>query len=134
MDDKKIFKKAKILFDSLKTDPASTIFAEEILDNRLLRKLKRSTYTVDKQLHKLVNLADSKNFLDDGKLPTRADYAEKSEIDRSTLYSFDGPFQLLHADVGNLKFLGKKCNLSSIRASYSRFIYVKSLHLLDEIS
>ena len=48
MNDKKIFKKAKILFDSLKTDPASTIFAEEILDNRLLRKLKRSTYTVDK--------------------------------------------------------------------------------------
>ena len=25
----------------------------------------------------------------------------------STLYGFDGPFQLLHADVGNLKFLGK---------------------------
>ena len=77
MDDKKIFKKAKRLFDSLKTDPASIIFAEEFLDNRLLRKLKRSTYTADKQLYKLVNLADSKNFLDDGKLPTRADYVEK---------------------------------------------------------
>ena len=107
MDDKKIFKKAKRSFDSLKTDPASIIFAEEFLDNRLLKKLKRSTYTVDKQLYKLVNLADSKNFLDDGKLPTRADYVEKREIDRSTLYSFDGPFQLLHADVGNLEFLGK---------------------------
>ena len=23
------------------------------------------------------------------------------------MYSFDGPFQLLHADVGNLEFLGK---------------------------
>ena len=29
------------------------------------------------------------------------------EIDRSTLNSFDGPFQLLHADVGNLEFCGK---------------------------
>ena len=92
MDDKKIFKKAKRLLDSLKTDPASIIFTEEFLDKRLPRKLKMSTYTVDKQLYKLLNLADSKNFLDDGKLPIRADYVEKSEIDRSTLYSFDGPF------------------------------------------
>ena len=50
MDDKKLFKKAKITFDSLKIDPASVIFAEEILDSRLLKKLKRLNYDVDKQL------------------------------------------------------------------------------------
>ena len=55
MDYKKIFKKVKRLFDRLKTDPASVIFAEEFLDNRPLKKLKRSTYTVDKQLYKFVN-------------------------------------------------------------------------------
>ena len=32
---------------------------------------------------------------------------KKDDIDRSTLYSFDGPFQLLKADMGNLEFLGK---------------------------
>ena len=32
---------------------------------------------------------------------------KKREIDRSSLYSFDGPFQLLHADVGNSEFLEK---------------------------
>ena len=32
---------------------------------------------------------------------------KRDDIDRSTLYSFDSPFQLLHADVGNLEFLGK---------------------------
>ena len=32
---------------------------------------------------------------------------KKDDIDRSTLYSFDSPFQFLHADVGNLEFLGK---------------------------
>ena len=41
------------------------------------------------------------------KAPTTTDYVDKGEIDRSTLYSFDGPFQLLHADIGNLEFLGK---------------------------
>ena len=107
MDDKKVFKKSKTLFNNLKTDPASAIFAEESLHNKLLKKLKKSHYDVDKQLSKLVNLAHSKNFLDDGKSTTRTDYVEKREINRSILYSFDGPFQLLHADIGNLEFFGK---------------------------
>ena len=58
-------------------------------------------------MHKLVNLVDSKSIFNEDKGPTKAYYVEKREIDRSTLYSFDGPFQLLHADAGNLKFLGK---------------------------
>ena len=49
-----------------------------------------------------MNLADNKDFLNDDKISTRTD-----EINKSTLYSFDGPFQLLHADVGNLEFFGK---------------------------
>ena len=32
---------------------------------------------------------------------------KEDDIDRSTLYSFDGLFQLLHADIANLEFLGK---------------------------
>ena len=130
----KVFKKAKTLFNNLKTDPASVIFAEEFLDNKLLKKLKKLHHDVDKQLFKLVNLADSKNFLDNGKSPTRNDYVEKREIDRSTLYSFDGPFQFLHTDVGNLEYLGKTATFPQQVLLYCRFIYIKSLHLLDEIS
>ena len=37
----------------------------------------------------------------------RTDYVEKRDIDRSTLYSFSRPLELLHADVANLGFLGK---------------------------
>ena len=44
---------------------------------------------------------------DKEKIPTRVDYVEKREMDRSTLYSFDGPFQFIHADVGKLEFLGE---------------------------
>ena len=32
---------------------------------------------------------------------------KKDDVDRSTLYGFDGPFELLHAEAGNLEFLGK---------------------------
>ena len=44
MDDKKIFKKAKSLFNFLKTDPSSVLLAEETLDRKLLNKLKKSKY------------------------------------------------------------------------------------------
>ena len=107
MDEKKEFKKAKNMFDALKVDPSSVLFSEEILDKKLLNKIKKWKYESEKLFYKLVNSIESKNVFDDSKAPTKTDYVEKREIDRSTFYSFDGPFQLLHADVGNLKFLGK---------------------------
>ena len=73
----------------------------------MLKKLKKSKYEKKNELLKLIDLVGNKDFLNNDKVPTRTDYVEKREIDRSTLYSFDGPFQLLHADVGNLEFLGK---------------------------
>ena len=95
------------MFNSLKIDPSSALFVEEVLDKKLLNRLRKSTYETGKLLFKLVNLSDSKFIFNEHKAPTRADYVKKREIDRSTLYSFDDPFQLLHADVGNLEFLGK---------------------------
>ena len=40
-------------------------------------------------------------------VPLRLDYFEKRDIDSSTLYSISRQFQLLHADIVNLEFLGK---------------------------
>ena len=103
MEDKKVLKEARTIFNSLKTDPSTVLFSEEKIDKRLLKKLKNLKYLKDSQLLKLILLADNKNFLSS----TRTGYVEKREIDRSTLYHFDGPFELLHADVGNLEFLEK---------------------------
>ena len=108
-DDKKNFKIARTIFNRLKTDPSSVVFAEELLDKKLLLKLKKSKHSEDKNLFKLENLLDNKNVdsgPEDG-CAKRSDYVEKREIDHSTLYSFHGPFQLVHAGVGNLEFLGK---------------------------
>ena len=124
MEDKKVLKKARTLFNSLKTDPLSVLFAEELLDKRLLNKLEKSRYESDKELFKLVNLADNKDFLSSKDIFTRVDYVEKRETDRSSLYSFNGPFQLLHVDVGNLEILGKKCNISSICTCDCSFIFI----------
>ena len=105
-DDKKNFKIARSAFDKLKTDPSSVAFAEEIIDKKLLLKLKKSKYTEDKNVFKLVNLLESSVIFEPDTVK-RTDYVEKREIDHLTLYSFDAPFQLFHADVWNLKFLGK---------------------------
>ena len=40
-DDKKNFKKARSIFDKVKTGPSSAAFVEEILDKKLLLKLKK---------------------------------------------------------------------------------------------
>ena len=71
----------------------------------MFKKLKKSKYVKDSLFLKIILLAYNR-LEDEEKIPTRADFMKKLEIDRSTLYSFDGPFQLVHADVGNLEFLG----------------------------
>ena len=106
MEDNKKNKKARSIFDKLKTDPWSVAFAEEILDKKLLLKLKKSKYVEDKNFLKYVNLLEN-SVIFEPKSVKRTDHVEKREIDHSTLYSFDAPFQLFHADVENLEFLGK---------------------------
>ena len=112
------FKKAKNIFNKLKIDPSSVAFAEEILDKKLLARLKKSKYIEDKNFFKLVNLLNNNNdVIFDIDNVNRTDYVEKREIDRSILYSFSRPFELIHADVGNLEFLGKN-------ATFPRYVLV----------
>ena len=76
-DDKKNFKIARAIFNKLKTDPSSVAFAEELLDKKLLIKLKKSKYNEDNNLFKLVNLLQDKNVdfgPEDGSVK-RTDYA-----------------------------------------------------------
>ena len=42
MDNEELFKKAKNIFTSLKTDPSSVLFSEEKIDSRLLKRIKKS--------------------------------------------------------------------------------------------
>ena len=72
-------------FNKLKKDPLSAAFAEEILDKKLLLKLKQSKYVEDKKFFNLVNLLDKKNVIFEPERVTRTDCVEKREIDHSTL-------------------------------------------------
>ena len=91
---KRDFKTARTVFNKLKVDPSSAAFAEEILDKKLLLKLKILKYAKDKRFFKLVNFLDNKssNAIFEPDSVKRTDYVEKGDIDHSTLYSFDAPF------------------------------------------
>ena len=140
MEDKlKILQRAKTLFSELKTDPNSFLFSVGELNSRRFKKLKKSTYVKDKQLLKLINLAENAvKKLKEEKMPTRLDYLEKRETDRSMLYSFDGPFQLMHADVANLQFLGKSATVPRyallIIDLYSSKVYVYPMRSRKQIA
>ena len=137
----KTLQETKNLFENLKTDFKSVLFSEEKLNNKLLKKFKNSSYSKDKLLLKLIKLIendiDQINKTKEDEIPTRADYVEKREIYRSTLYSFNGPFQLLHADVGNLEFLGKSASVPNyallIEDLHSSKVYIYPVHSRKQI-
>ena len=65
----------------------------------------------DKNFFNSLSLLENKDDFDKDKkvsLPIKAIYVEKGDdIDRSTLYSFTGPCELLYVDIANLEFLRK---------------------------
>ena len=74
----------------------------------LLNKAKKSTYDKDKVFVNLYNELEDKNFYQKNNLPLVTPFVNKrSNIDHSTLYSIDEPFELLHADIADLRFLAK---------------------------
>ena len=95
-------------------DSKSVLFVQDQINDKLLKKLKKSKYKKDKDFVNSFNyLVDKKtdfNKKDDGKysIPIKAQYVQQNDdIDCSTLFSIQAPFDLLHADVGDLRFLGK---------------------------
>lgn len=80
---------------------------------------------------KPILLADSK-LEDENKVPRRVDFVGKREMDRSTLYSFDRPFQLVYADVGNLELTIPRYVLLVVDL-YSSKVYVYPMRSRKQI-
>ena len=55
----KALQEAKSIFENLKTDTKNVLFSEEKLNMRLLKKLKKSSYSKDKLLLKTINLIEN---------------------------------------------------------------------------
>ena len=101
-------KRIQNLFRDLQKDSRSIFYSVGNLSNSLLNKTKKSTYDKDKVFVNLYNELEEKNFYQNKNLPLVTPFVnERSNIDHLTLYSIGKPFELLHADTADLRFLAK---------------------------
>ena len=102
-------KRTKNLYKSLQKDSQSVFFGSEEIKNTHIKKARRSNYAKDKFFLTLyANISEKEKFQAEHIIPSHIPFVEeKSEIDRSTLYSFGGPFELLHADIADIRFFAK---------------------------
>ena len=96
------------LFRNLQKDPKSIFYAIESLSRTILNKARKSAYDKDKVFVNLYDQLEDKNFYQNNSLPLVMPFVKKrSNIDHSTLYSINKPFELLHADIADLRILAK---------------------------
>ena len=94
-------------FRNLQKDSKIVFYFISNLSRALLNKAKKSTYGKDIVFVNLYNQLEDKNFYQkNNNLPLVMPFVNKrSNIDHSTLYSISKPFELLQADIADLRFL-----------------------------
>ena len=74
----------------------------------MIKKIKRSKYEKDVIFLRLYNSIENVNLDEKEEKPTFVPFVEnKKDIDNSTLYSFNASFQLLYADIADIRFFSK---------------------------
>ena len=96
------------LFKNLQKDSRSIFYSVGNLSRSILNKARKSAYDKDKVFVNLYNQLEDKNFYQSNNLPLVTPFVnERSNIDNTKLYSISKLFQLLHADITDLRFLAK---------------------------
>ena len=107
-------KQIKNLFKKLIKDRNSEFYLADKINRTLLNKSRTSSYEKDKVFYKIcIRLEDQEIIYDNDnekeRIPFYTPFVEqKQDINRSsTLYSLNGPMQLFHADVADIRFFSK---------------------------
>ena len=110
VDDDLERKKAFNLFNSLKTNENSVFYAANSITKLLVNRAKKLTYAREKVFVEIYKNIKNKSAISATKLTiplTTPSIEEKNVSDRSTLYSFKGPFEALQADIADIRFLAR---------------------------
>ena len=102
-------KRTRNLYKAVQRDEESVFFANEKLTKQILKKANKSKYEKDRVFLTLYkNIGNVNIQAEEVIIPSHLPFVEKkSDIDRSTLYSFNRPFELLHADIADIRFFAK---------------------------
>ena len=104
-----IDKRIQNIFRLLQKDSRSVFYASTNISNNLLKKLRKSPYEKDIVFKEFYEKLQNKDILKESdQIPlTTPFFEQKKDVDRSTLFSIQGPFELCHADIADLRFLTK---------------------------
>ena len=105
-----IVKRTENLFNSLQKNTNSIFYlAGNTITKTLINKASRSVFEKDRLFVDLYKqIQDKKQFKNSDLLPiTTPFYESKSNVDHSTLFSISKPFELLHGDIADTRFLAK---------------------------
>ena len=118
---------AKKIYERLRKDDESMLFNAGILTNNRFKELKKTKYKKDKEfLNFVVKLENKSDVFKKNVIPAKAVFV-KQKRDRSTLYSFDSPFQILHEDAAILGFLVGTQWIHDTAFSFSIYSLLKSI-------
>ena len=102
--------KVENLFNALREDEESVFYTADQITKNLINRAKKSHYPKDNVFVNIYN--EDKNLkqevVSSSYLPLTTPFIlRKGNVDRSTLYSFKGPFEALQADIADIWFLAK---------------------------
>ena len=110
MQMKKKRKRVQNLFRSLQSNPKSAFYTINRWNKLLIKKAKTSFYDKYKVFVNLHGQIEDKYFFkkENETLSLVTPFVDKkTNIGHSTLYSFHRPFEILHADIADIRFLAK---------------------------
>ena len=120
------------LYRNLQKDSKSIFYAIENLCRTILNRARKSAFDKDKIFVNLYDQLEDKNFYQNNNLPLVTLFVNKrSNIDHSTLYSIRKPFELMHADIADLRILVK----SAVNPKYCLLavnLFTSKIYLSDE--
>ena len=106
-----IVKRTENLFNSLQKNTNSIFYlAGNTITKTLINKASRSVFEKDRLFVDLYKqIEDKKQFKNSSNLLpiTTPFYESKSNVDHSTLFSISKPFELLHGDIADTRFLAR---------------------------
>ena len=103
-------KQLKNLYRKLVNNENSVLYAIDRLHERVLNKVRKSSYEKDKVFYKLFKKLENEDIIEENsKIPFYTPFVEqKKDIDRSSaLYTVNAPLQFFHADLAYLQFFAK---------------------------
>ena len=111
IDDKKI----KNLYNALISDQNSIFYATTRISKNLINWARKSLYPKDKVFVNIYqNFNEKETSLTELPPVTTLFVPQRKDVDRSTLYNFKDPFEVLQADIADIRFLAR----SVVNAKY----------------